>query len=366
MKFVTIILFCLLYYSINVYSQLDLFYINPGIGIESISLDDNSIKEINKWEENKSRCLTLDKKHNKIYWTDVIGDQIKRSNFDGTNEEVIINKNLILPEGIAIDTVNDYLFWLDNGTKSISRSTIDGKETKTLISYNLINLNRIKVDAQNGKIYWTEWGNGAPFGKISRANFDGSGIEELVKIKDAFLQGLALDIKGGKMYWTDSGYNKIQRSNLDGTNIQDLITKGLSAPNSIDIDLTNGYIYWSEIGNRVIMKADIMGNNITKIVARKIESPQDIAINEKKLLLFSNFDNEISYNFFPNPVSDESITIKGFKDGDVATIIDLTGKAILKTKIEEINTSILPQGQYILTINNFSKNKNASFRFTKL
>lgn len=361
---IKILVFFFLCFGWQAYTQGTLFVVNPDAGLESINLAASQKSTILRWETNKMRCIAIDKKNKKIYWTDLISDKINRSNLDGSFIEEVINEGLSLPQGIAIDTFHNLLFWLDNGTKAIMRSDMDGSNVLKLFEFEVINLNRIKVDEINGKIYWTEWGNGAPYGKVIRANLDGSNKEELVKIKNAFIQGLALDIPSGKMYWTDSAFNVIQRSNLDGSNIEDIITNGLSAPNSIDIDLKMRKIYWSELGNKSIKSANIDGTNISTIKIRNLAAPQDIALYDR-LLLDSEDISKADYTLSPNPATNRLI-IKGINESHEVNIIDIHGKILIVSHGRDIDISQLVMGIYSCKIKNTSDRKSTVIRFVKI
>lgn len=68
-----------------------------------------------------------------IYWTDVGRSAINRANFNGSNQECIIDTNLESPAGLAMDWVTDKLYWTDPGPKRIEVSSIDGKQRAVLI-----------------------------------------------------------------------------------------------------------------------------------------------------------------------------------------------------------------------------------------
>jgi len=69
----------------------------------------------------------------------------------------------------------------------------------------------IALDTVNGKMYWADQGPS----KISRANLDGTDVEILVTSGTTHPHDIGLDFAGGKMYWTDSYTNNIQRAHLE-------------------------------------------------------------------------------------------------------------------------------------------------------
>lgn len=97
-------------------------------------------------DHSAGRRVAVDSTAGQVYWTDPLGNRIRRANLDGTNVEDVIggtsgNGNPLLPYGIAVDPIG-------------------------------------------GKLYWTEWGSqdSPPLStaKIAAANLDGTSIDELI------------------------------------------------------------------------------------------------------------------------------------------------------------------------------------------
>ena len=48
---------------------------------------------------------------------DRAGPRIERSAMDGSNREVVVDSNLVMPNGLTIDLVSQLLCWADAGKK---------------------------------------------------------------------------------------------------------------------------------------------------------------------------------------------------------------------------------------------------------
>jgi len=200
----------------------------------------------------------------KIYWTDVGHNKIRRANLDGSEIEELVTSGLDAPGVIAVDRTAGKMYWTDwaAATARIQRANLDGTEVEDLVT-GLAGPYGIALDTAAGKMYWTEFSVGA----IRRANLDGSGREDLVTTGQSHLNGIALDLAAGKMYWCDGGYyGYIRCANLDGSDIEDLIVAGLSSPMEIELDLAAQKMYWTDLGTDKIQRADLNGGNVEDLI----------------------------------------------------------------------------------------------------
>ncbi|MDA0835721.1 MAG: hypothetical protein O3A29_20805 [Planctomycetota bacterium] len=186
--------------------------------------------------------IDLDPIGGKMYWTDTA--EIKRSNFDGTGEEIIVAALIgpTAPVAIAVDADNGKVYWTD--ALGIQRANLDGTNVETVFATDEPPVG-IDIDSSTGKIYWTQNGTEP---KIRRANLDGSGDEDVIDFANLVpalvnlpvLVGIAVDPVGGKMYWVDSNPldSKIQRANFDGTVIETIVSIGAvtALPQYLDLE----------------------------------------------------------------------------------------------------------------------------------
>ncbi len=217
--------------------------------------------------------IALDQAGGKMYFTDAASRTVRRSNLDGSNQEILVS-GLNVPSGIAVDVANGKVYWTDEGSRRISRANLNGTNVENVITTGLISPRALTIDAGAGRIYWTDAGAD----RIQSANLDGSGIATVINVGLGAPSGLAVDSAGGKIYWTDSALNQITRANLNGTNVE-LLRFDAFNPQGLAIDTTAGKIYWAEAGSRMIRRSDLDGMNPETIVEEDLLNPKAIAID---------------------------------------------------------------------------------------
>lgn len=155
-----------------------------------------------------------------LFWADAfINGLIERSDLDGTNRTVIVS-GLPRPGAIAVDEVNDRLYYSDVQSDLIRRCNLSGGNTTTIIpSSSGLNGNTtaIAIDPVDSKMYWID----QTTKQIYRSDLNGSNIETIISSTDTTLPNrMELDTVARKIYWNDLTDNLILRSNMDGSNIE--------------------------------------------------------------------------------------------------------------------------------------------------
>jgi hypothetical protein len=185
-------------------------------------------------EINGPRGIAIDGVNNKIYWSEVISGKIKKADFNGSNITEVVT-GLSSPVDVALDLVNNKLYWSDNGVgqKKIRRSNLDGTSPEDIIT-GLDQVGGIEVDAENGKLYWVDFGT---TDKISRSNTDGSSPEVLITVASGSPRGIAVDKGSDKLFWSDVLSSSINSSNRNGTSGSGILS-GISHPIGISTNWT--------------------------------------------------------------------------------------------------------------------------------
>lgn len=90
-----------------------------------------------------------------MYWTDWGRfPKIQRADMDGSNRTVIIDKNLVWPNGIIIDKQSHRLIWADARMEIIESADLDGNNRRILVT----NVNHpFGLTIAGRHIYWTDW-----------------------------------------------------------------------------------------------------------------------------------------------------------------------------------------------------------------
>lgn len=219
----------------------------------------------------------------KVYWVE--GNNISRSNLDGTGNERILSQ-LSFPHGIALDPGGGKIYIAASSGRKIQRANLDGSGLEDLVTSGdgMVWPIDVELDLGAGKMYWTDRDNP----KIQRANLDGTEIEDLVTAADGIVapQGLALDLVNGKMYWTDITADKIQRANLDGSEVEDIVTEGLLVANDIAVDPVGGKIYFTDEEKNRIKRGNLDGTGIENIVGYRLDQPYGIVLDLNNGLMY--------------------------------------------------------------------------------
>ncbi|NEN23202.1 PKD domain-containing protein [Cryomorpha ignava] len=166
--------------------------------------------------------IALDLSNGKIYWTDNAGN-ISRSNLDGSTVEIgIVNISGGGMRAIDLDVENNKMYFYEVIAEDLYVADLDGSNPTVLIAgvYGY----GIKVDTVNDKIYFDEQNSET----LIKANLDGSG-QETFDDNGTRIYGMDIDNEAGVIYWTGRDSNEISKANLDGTG-KEVLKDGLSSP----------------------------------------------------------------------------------------------------------------------------------------
>lgn len=98
----------------------------------------------------RPHALGMDIADNRVYWTDVSLNSIRRAFINGTSPEVVVSVNVSNPAGLAVDLVGGNIYWSDTVTKRIEVSRMDGAMRKVLIDKDLDQPRDIVLDTSKG------------------------------------------------------------------------------------------------------------------------------------------------------------------------------------------------------------------------
>ena len=172
---------------------------------------------------------------------------ILRSDLDGTNYEIAVNKftDDAYIFGMDIDTARGILYWAaccpDSGPEGIMRLSIDSGERVDGPWAGLeVNPHGLAIDPLHDKLYWgrdTE---------IMRANLDATGFEEILSDLPR-VDRVKLDVLGGKLYWMGgldfidgAPVRSLWRANLDGSEMETILE---------DVELADFYLVMKPIAD---------------------------------------------------------------------------------------------------------------------
>ena len=95
-------------------------------------------------------ALGMDITENRVYWTDVSLNSIRRAFINGTSPEVLVSVNVSNADGLAVDPVGGNVYWSDIFAKRIEVCRMDGTMRKVLIDKDLDKPRDIILDLSKG------------------------------------------------------------------------------------------------------------------------------------------------------------------------------------------------------------------------
>ncbi len=223
------------------------------------------------------RDLAIDPFNNKLYWVNMrvsggIINEIRRSNFDGSNEELLIGTGLSQPVSIDLDIGNGKMYWAEqSGGGSFKRANLDGSNVEVILNTGLNAPSGITVDSINEKIYMTDFISQ----KVMQANLDGSGKVDILTGQGSVF-GIDVDTVNEKIYYTAGGVG-VRSADLDGSNPTVVLSSGLINPLGIEVDPQGNKFYLADSSADAIIRADLDGSNSSQILSA-LNQPRGLAI----------------------------------------------------------------------------------------
>ncbi|XP_034720262.1 nidogen-2 isoform X5 [Etheostoma cragini] len=160
--------------------------------------------------------IAYDCKENQVYWTDLSARTINRASMaTGAEPEILINTNLVSPEGLAVDVKRRLMFWVDSNPDMIESANLDGSGRRTLFDTDLVNPRAIIVVSSTGTLYWTDWNREAP--KIESSSVDGQNRRVVVSEGIGLPNALTYDSSARQVCWADAGTKRLECVSPDGS-----------------------------------------------------------------------------------------------------------------------------------------------------
>ncbi|XP_066473947.1 prolow-density lipoprotein receptor-related protein 1 [Tiliqua scincoides] len=184
--------------------------------------------------------VDYDAMEQRIYWSDVRTQTIKRAFINGTGVETVVSADLPNAHGLAVDWISRNLFWTsyDAHKKQINVARLDGS-FKNAVIQGLDKPHCLVVHPIRGKLYWTDGDN------ISFANMDGSN-RTLLFTNQKGPVGLSIDYQESKLYWISSGNGTINRCNLDGNGFEVLETMKTQLRKATALAIMGDKLWWAD------------------------------------------------------------------------------------------------------------------------
>jgi len=172
--------------------------------------------------------IAIDSKNGKIYWGDDNGN-VTYSNLDGSGK-----KNILTIDGggiraVSLDLTHNKLYFYDVMNNNLYKANLDG--TGSTVILNGYYGYGIAVDEVNSKIYFDAQTDDESVSALYMANLDGTS-PTLIDDTQSRIYGIAVDNENSKIYWSGRDTYEIYSANLNGTNKVTLATD-LGSPRGI-------------------------------------------------------------------------------------------------------------------------------------
>jgi 3-hydroxyacyl-CoA dehydrogenase len=261
-----------------------IFFLDVSGGrLVSVNTDGSDLEVIVNGLKRIPDGIEVDVEAGHIYWTNMGNPaandgSIERVNLDGRNRKTIIHEGATFtPKQLKLDKKGDKLYWSDREGMRVMRANLDGSNMEALVETGLSDRDRrdqrnwcvgIAVDSERGKIYWTQKGSdNAGEGRIFRANLEmpkGETPSNRTDIELLFAGlpepiDLDLDLSNRLIYWTDRGNpprgNTVSRAPIDtdSTNDkeQEIVISGLMEGIGLALDLEGGRMFFSDLAGSI-------------------------------------------------------------------------------------------------------------------
>ncbi|KAK8763872.1 hypothetical protein V5799_033525 [Amblyomma americanum] len=211
-----------------------------------------------------------------VIWSDTVDEVISSAPIDkGTPVKVIIDKDLHVADGLAVDWIYNHIYWTDTAQNLISVADLDGRMRRALFTKDLDEPRAIVVNPLEGWMYWTDWGKQP---KIERAGMDGSHRSAIVTTDILWPNGLTIDFVTKRLFWVDAKLHLISSADYDGGNRRVVLSSLLMVKHPFSIDVFEDWLYWTDWESEVINKVNkFNGQNLTHI-ANGVFSPMDVHV----------------------------------------------------------------------------------------
>uniref|UniRef100_A0A4W5QCD1 EGF-like domain-containing protein n=1 Tax=Hucho hucho TaxID=62062 RepID=A0A4W5QCD1_9TELE len=217
-------------------------------------------------------AVDYDASEERIYWTDVKTQTIKRSPINGTAIETIISGGNVNVRGLALDWLSRNLYWIssESDETQINVARLDGS-LKTSVVHGIEKPKCLTVHPSKGKMYWTD-GN-----TINVANMDGSN-SKIIHQNQREPVGLSIDYTSDKLYWISGGNATINRCSLDGSGLEVLETMKKELVKATALAVMGAKLWWADdnlaqlgtVSKRGGLDMVVLRNKTTGIVHMKM------------------------------------------------------------------------------------------------
>ncbi|OTF78010.1 low-density lipoprotein receptor-related protein 6-like protein, partial [Euroglyphus maynei] len=192
-------------------------------------------------------AIDFDYEQNLLFWTDRGLEAIKSLNLTDRHIFDVANTSIESPESLACDWITKKLYWLDPEINNLVVSNYDGSQRNVLVWKNMDNPRTLVLVPSEGFMFWSDWGNNP---KIEKISMDGNETTRKIVISKNihWPNALAVDHKSKRLYFADAKFGYIASCDFDGENLKEIVS---NVSNIFALTMNNNMLYWTEMPNDV-------------------------------------------------------------------------------------------------------------------
>jgi len=210
-----------------------------------------------------------------FYWSELNFGMIRRVSFDnglkGSAVETIV-AGLRRPENIAVDWINRKLYFTDHGLLIIARSNLDGTNIEIVVNRDVFP-QTVAVDPIHGTLFWINYD--APR-RIEKMEMTGLLRRTIAQTNVVYPSGLTIDYENNLLYWMDDFYNGLWECGLEGNNRVFKRPSSIFTPYAIDVFQSK--LYWTDQRRSYVGVADQVSGIATSTISASLVQPGDIHV----------------------------------------------------------------------------------------
>ncbi|XP_076104146.1 von Willebrand factor D and EGF domain-containing protein-like [Mytilus galloprovincialis] len=136
-----------------------LYWTDTGIDKVMRSNLDGSVRTvILDTDLQEPRAIVLDTSNSLMYLSDWgTTPKIEKCKFDGTSRQTIVSDDLMWPNALAIDFNDQRIYWVDGGLKQIKSSNLDGSNKQLILKSSEWLPHPFDMDVYGSYIYYSDW-----------------------------------------------------------------------------------------------------------------------------------------------------------------------------------------------------------------
>ncbi|PSN56862.1 hypothetical protein C0J52_00666 [Blattella germanica] len=190
---------------------------HQNYSIFTVSLQGNSVLTpfIKRTDNHTVRDIAYDMETDTLYWTSETAIYWYNKSMKRKEGEILIQLDKKdIPHGIAIDRCRRYLYWTNRYhiRPTIERSLLNGTKKEVIVNKNLFRPMGLAVDELAGKIYWSDDKEGIYY-DIRRADLDGNNTE--IIHSSEYHDPVDLAIGPHEIYWSDIVHRAVWKISKD-------------------------------------------------------------------------------------------------------------------------------------------------------